>query len=33
MDIRDDELFAAFGQSRNGLILRHRKDLEIKRET
>jgi hypothetical protein len=33
MDIRDDELFAAFGRSLNDLILRHRKDLEIKRET
>jgi hypothetical protein len=32
MDIRDDELFAAFGQSINGLILRHRKDLETKRK-
>jgi hypothetical protein len=32
MDIRDDELFAAFGQSINELILRHRKDLESKRE-
>jgi hypothetical protein len=33
MDIRDDELFAVFGRSINDLILRHRKDLEIKRET
>jgi len=33
MEIRADELFAAFGQSINGLILRHRKDLETKRET
>ena len=33
MDIRDDELFAAFGRSINDLILRHRKDLETKRET
>jgi hypothetical protein len=33
MDIRDDELFAEFGRSLNDLILRHRKDLEIKRET
>jgi hypothetical protein len=33
MDIRDDELFAAFGQSINDLILRHRVDLERKRET
>jgi len=33
MDIRDDELFAALGQSINDLILRHRKELERKRET
>ena len=33
MDIRDDELFAAFGRSINDLILCHRKDLETKRET
>jgi hypothetical protein len=33
MDIRDDELFAAFGRSINDLILGHRKDLERKRET
>lgn len=33
MDIRDDELFVAFGRSINDLILRHRKDLETKRET
>jgi hypothetical protein len=33
MDIRDDELYAAFGQSINELILQHRKDLEIKRAT
>jgi hypothetical protein len=33
MDIEDDELFAAFGQSINDLILRHRTDLERKRET
>lgn len=33
MEIRDDELFAAFGRSINDLILRHRKDLEIKRES
>jgi hypothetical protein len=33
MDIRDQELFATFGRSINDLILRHRKDLEIKRET
>lgn len=31
MDIPDDELFAAFGQSINDLILRHRTDLEKKR--
>jgi hypothetical protein len=33
MDVRDDELFDAFGRSINDLILGHRKDLEIKRET
>ncbi len=33
MDIRDDELFAALGQSISDLILRHRTDLERKRET
>jgi Sulfotransferase family len=33
MDVRDEEFFAAFGQSINDLILRHRKDLERKRET
>jgi hypothetical protein len=33
MEISNDELFAAFGQSINDLILRHRKDLETKRET
>ena len=33
MDIRDDELFAAFGRAINDLILGHRKDLETKRET
>ena len=33
MEIRADELFTAFGHSINGLILRHRKDLETKRET
>ena len=33
MEVRNDELFAAFGQSINDLILRHRKDLETKRET
>jgi hypothetical protein len=33
MDIEDHELFIAFGQSINELILRHRKDLEPKRET
>src|SRR5678816_2660359 len=27
MDIREDELFALFGQSINDLIMRHRKDL------
>ena len=32
MDIQDDELFAAFGQSINDLILRHRTDLERKRK-
>ena len=31
MEIRDDELFAAFGRSINDLILRHREDLETKR--
>ncbi len=31
MDIPEDELFAAFGQSINDLILRHRTDLEKKR--
>jgi hypothetical protein len=33
MDIQTDELFTAFGESINGLILRHRKDLETKRES
>jgi hypothetical protein len=33
MDIQEDELFTAIGQSINDLILRHRKDLERKRET
>jgi hypothetical protein len=33
MEIRNDELFAAFGRSINDLILHHRKDLETKRET
>src|SRR5919201_6766777 len=33
MDIREDELFAAFGQSINELILSHQSDLERKRET
>lgn len=33
MDIRDGELFAAFGRSINDLILCHRKDLERNRET
>jgi hypothetical protein len=32
MDIRDDELFATVGQSINDLILRHRQDLERKRQ-
>src|SRR5512133_966558 len=32
MDIREDELFAVFGQTINDLILRHRKDLERKRK-
>jgi hypothetical protein len=31
MDIQEDEMFAAFGQSINDLILSHRKDLERKR--
>jgi Sulfotransferase family len=33
MDIREDELFTAFGQSINDLILSHRKDLERKRQS
>lgn len=33
MNVREDELFATFGQSINELILRHRKHLETKRET
>jgi hypothetical protein len=33
MDIPEEEFFAAFGQSINDSILRHRKDLEVKRET
>jgi len=33
MNIREDELFAAFGQSINDLILSHRKDLERKRQS
>lgn len=33
MDIREDELFATFGQSINELILSHRKDLERKRQS
>src|SRR5689334_17860175 len=33
MEIRDDELFATFGQSISDLILRHRTDLEVKRES
>jgi Sulfotransferase family len=32
MDIREDELFAVFGETINDLILRHRKDLERKRQ-
>src|SRR5215467_11974074 len=32
MDIQEEELFAAFGQSINHLILSHRKDLERKRQ-
>ena len=32
MNIRDDEFFAAFGQSINELVLGHRRDLEINRE-
>jgi len=32
MDIREEELFGAFGQSINHLILSHRKDLERKRQ-
>ena len=31
MNIREDELFAAFGQTIHGLIMRHRTDLEITR--
>lgn len=33
MEVGNDELFAAFGQSINHLILSHRKDLQRKRET
>src|SRR4029077_10458686 len=33
LEIQADELFTAFGQSISRLILRHRKDLETKRET
>src|SRR3989441_9664624 len=33
MDIGEDELFAAFGQKINGLLLRHRRDLERKRQS
>jgi Sulfotransferase family len=33
MEIGNDELFTTFGESINNLILRHRKDLETKRET
>jgi hypothetical protein len=32
MDIQEDELFAMFGEGINNLILRHRKDLERKRQ-
>jgi hypothetical protein len=32
MDIPNDEFFAAFGRTINGLIMRHREDLEQKRE-
>jgi hypothetical protein len=32
MDIRDDELFAAFGRSINELVVGHRRDLETNRE-
>jgi hypothetical protein len=32
MDIQEDELFAIFGEGINNLILRHRKDLERKRQ-
>jgi hypothetical protein len=33
MNVRDNELFAAFGRSVNDLILSHRKELEMRRET
>src|SRR5438552_14650002 len=33
MDIGEDELFVPFGQKINGLILRHRRDLERKRQS
>src|SRR5437879_13689639 len=33
MDIREEELFTTFGDSINDLILRHRNNLELKRET
>jgi hypothetical protein len=33
MDIHDDEFFAAFGRSINELVVRHRRDLEISRES
>ncbi len=33
MDVGNDELFTTFGESINDLVLRHRKHLEIKRET
>ncbi len=32
MDIRDEEFFAAFGRSINGLVMGHRRDLEMNRE-
>ena len=33
MDIHDDEFFAAFGRSINELVVRHRRDLEISRQS
>src|SRR5437763_4063516 len=33
MDVGNDEVFTTFGESINDLVLRHRKHLEIKRET